>query len=100
MKISRKPGFRSLMVTVFLATLFVGAGLAQDAPASSAKSARSTTVTIALLLLALGVGAGVLWMVRRVGVALKDLAARMNESAERASGGASMVSSSSQSLAA
>jgi methyl-accepting chemotaxis protein len=74
--------------------------LASASAASSAKAARSTTVTIALLLLALGVGAGVLWMVRRVGVALKDLAARMSESAERVSGGASMVSSSSQSLAA
>jgi methyl-accepting chemotaxis protein/methyl-accepting chemotaxis protein-1 (serine sensor receptor) len=74
--------------------------LVSASAASSAKSARSTTVTIALLLLALGVGAGVLWMVRRVGVALKDLAARMSESAERVSGGASMVSSSSQSLAA
>src|ERR1035438_2900514 len=74
--------------------------LASAAAASSAKSARSTEVTIALLLLALGVGAGVLWMVRRVGVALKDLAARMSESAERVSGGASMVSSSSHSLAA
>ena len=74
--------------------------LASASAASSAKAARSTTVTIALLLLALGVGAGVLWMVRRVGVALRDLAARMSESAERVSGGASMVSSSSQSLAA
>ena len=74
--------------------------LASASAASSAKAARSTTVTIALLLLALGVGAGVLWMVRRVGVALKDLAARMSQSAERVSGGASMVSSSSQSLAA
>ena len=74
--------------------------LASASAASAAKSARGTTVTIALLLIALGVGAGVLWMVRRVGVGLKDLAARMSESAERVSGGASMVSSSSQSLAA
>jgi methyl-accepting chemotaxis protein len=74
--------------------------LASASAASSAKSARSSTVTIALLLLALGVGAGVLWMVRRVGAALRDLAARMSASAERVSGGASMVSSSSQSLAA
>ena len=74
--------------------------LASASAASSAKSARSSTVTIALLLLALGVGAGVLWMVRRVGAALKDLAARMSESAERVSGAASLVSASSQSLAA
>jgi methyl-accepting chemotaxis protein/methyl-accepting chemotaxis protein-1 (serine sensor receptor) len=74
--------------------------LASASAASAAKSARGTTVTIALLLIALGVGAGVLWMVRRVGVGLKDLAARMSESAERVSGGASMVSSASQSLAA
>jgi methyl-accepting chemotaxis protein/methyl-accepting chemotaxis protein-1 (serine sensor receptor) len=74
--------------------------LVSASAASAAKSARSSTVAIALLLLALGVGAGVLWMVRRVGGALKDLAARMSESAERVSGGASMVSSSSQSLAA
>src|ERR1035437_1893019 len=74
--------------------------LASASAASSAKSARATMVTIVLLLIALGVGAGVLWMVRRVGAALKDLAARMSDSAERVSGGASMVSSSSQSLAA
>ena len=74
--------------------------LASASAASSAKSARASMVTIVLLLIALGVGAGVLWMVRRVGAALKDLAARMSESAERVSGGASMVSSSSQSLAA
>jgi methyl-accepting chemotaxis protein/methyl-accepting chemotaxis protein-1 (serine sensor receptor) len=74
--------------------------LASASAASAAKSARSSTVTIALLLLALGVGAVVLWIVRRVGGALRDLAARMSESAERVSGGASMVSSSSQSLAA
>jgi methyl-accepting chemotaxis protein/methyl-accepting chemotaxis protein-1 (serine sensor receptor) len=74
--------------------------LASVSAASAAKSARSNAVTIALLLISLGVGAGVLWMVRRVGGALKDLAARMSESAERVSGGASMVSTSSQSLAA
>ena len=74
--------------------------LASASAASAAKSARSNMATIVLLLIALGVGAGVLWMVRRVGDALKNLAARMSESAERVSGGASMVSSSSQSLAA
>ena len=74
--------------------------LASASAASAAKSARSSTVTIVLLLIALGVGASVLWMVRRVGYALKNLAARMSESAERVSGGASMVSSSSRSLAA
>jgi methyl-accepting chemotaxis protein/methyl-accepting chemotaxis protein-1 (serine sensor receptor) len=74
--------------------------LASASAASSAKSARSTMATIALLLIALGVGAGVLWLVRHAGAALKDLAARMSESAERVSGGASMVSCSSQSLAA
>ena len=74
--------------------------LVSASAASAAKSARTSMVAIALLLLALGVGAAVLWIVRRVGGALRDLAARMSESAERVSGGASMVSSSSQSLAA
>lgn len=73
--------------------------LASAWAASSAKSARSTLATILLLLLGMGVGGGVLWMVRHAGAALKDLAARMNESAERVSGAASLVSASSQSLA-
>jgi methyl-accepting chemotaxis protein len=74
--------------------------LASASAVSSAKSGRSITVTIVLLLIGLGVGAGVLWMVRHAGVALKDLAAHMSESAERVSGAASQVSESSQSLAA
>ena|ERR1017187_9711407 len=38
MKISRRLGVRSLMVTVFLAALLVGASLAQDAPKKVTKS--------------------------------------------------------------
>jgi methyl-accepting chemotaxis protein len=74
--------------------------LASASAVSSAKSARSMMVTIMLLLIGLGVGAGVLWIVRRVGVSLRDLAAHMSESAELVSSSASLVSGSSQSLAA
>src|SRR5204863_9030351 len=64
--------------------------LASASAISSAKSARSSVVTVALLLISLGVGAGVLWLVRQAGAALKDLASRMSESAERVSGAASL----------
>jgi methyl-accepting chemotaxis protein/methyl-accepting chemotaxis protein-1 (serine sensor receptor) len=74
--------------------------LASASAISSAKSARNSVVTVALLLISLGVGGGVLWLVRHAGTALKDLASRMSESAERVSGAASLVSGSSQSLSA
>ena len=45
MKISRTPGVRSLMVTVFLAALFVGAGLAQDAPKKVTRNEGLNAVT-------------------------------------------------------
>lgn len=73
--------------------------LASASATSSAKSARSTVATVGLLLIALGVGAAVLLSVRRANVALKDLAARMSESAEMVSGAASLVSGAGQSLA-
>ena len=45
MKLSRRPGVCSLMVTVFLAALFVGAGLAQDAPKKVTRNEGLNAVT-------------------------------------------------------
>jgi hypothetical protein len=45
MKISRRLGVRSLMVTVFLAALFVGAGLAQDTPKKVTRNEGLNAVT-------------------------------------------------------
>ena len=73
--------------------------LAQVSAASAAKSARNSWMTVLLLLVALTVGAGVFWSVRQAGGSLKDLAARMAESAERVNGAAGQVSSASKSVA-
>jgi protein TonB len=45
MKISRRPGFRSLLVTVFLTALFVGSGLAQDPPKKVTRNEGLNAVT-------------------------------------------------------
>ena len=73
--------------------------LAAASAVSSAKSARTTLLTIALLLSRSGGGSGRSLAGPPRRRALKDLAARMSESAERVSRRQSLVSAASQSLA-
>jgi methyl-accepting chemotaxis protein/methyl-accepting chemotaxis protein-1 (serine sensor receptor) len=67
--------------------------------ASAAKSARIMVFTVGLTVLALAVGGLVLWLVLHTNRGLKQLSARLEESAEQVAGAASQVSESSRSLA-
>ena len=73
--------------------------LAATSEASTAKSSRTRVMAVILTLVALLAGAAVFWAVHKANEALKCLAARMSQSAEKVSMAAAQVSRTSESLA-
>ena len=73
--------------------------LAAASAASASKSSRTTAATVTLTLLALGVGVGVFAIVRQANGSLKNLSAKIAESASHVANASKQVSAASQSLA-